>query len=37
VRQHPFGARTLADDDLSVDFGPLTTPDDRVGWWPPSR
>ena len=30
VRQHPFGAATLADDDLSVDFAALTTPNDRV-------
>lgn len=30
VRQHPFGAASLADEDLSVDFGALTTPDDRV-------
>jgi glutamine amidotransferase len=30
VRQHPFGAATLADDDLSVDFGALTSPQDRV-------
>jgi predicted glutamine amidotransferase len=29
-RQHPFGAATLADQDLSVDFSPLTTPQDRV-------
>jgi len=27
---HPFGAARLADDDLSVDFGPLTQPGDRV-------
>jgi predicted glutamine amidotransferase len=30
VRQHPFGPATLADEDLSVDFGALTTPADRV-------
>ena len=30
VRQHPFGAATLADEDLSVDFAALTTPADRV-------
>ncbi len=30
VRRHPFGAATLADEDLSVDFAALTTPDDRV-------
>jgi glutamine amidotransferase len=29
-RAHPFGAATLADEDLSVDFRPLTTPSDRV-------
>ena len=29
-RRHPFGAAHLADDDLSVDFGALTTPGDRV-------
>jgi glutamine amidotransferase len=29
-RRHPFGAAMLADEDLSVDFAPLTTPDDRV-------
>ena len=30
TRQHPFGAATLADEDLSVDFAPLTTAVDRV-------
>ena len=30
VRQQPFGAATLADEDLSVDFGALTQPTDRV-------
>lgn len=30
VRGHPFGAAHLADEDLSVDFGPVTTPHDRV-------
>jgi predicted glutamine amidotransferase len=30
VRQHPFGGATLADEDLSVDFGAVTTPSDRV-------
>lgn len=30
VRQHPFGAATLADEDLSVDFAALTSPRDRV-------
>ena len=29
-RAHPFGAATLADEDLSVDFAALTSPDDRV-------
>jgi predicted glutamine amidotransferase len=29
-RRHPFGAARLADEDLSVDFGALTTPGDRV-------
>jgi predicted glutamine amidotransferase len=29
-RAHPFGRATLADDDVTVDFGSLTTPDDRV-------
>jgi len=29
-RRHPFGAAQLADEDLSVDFGALTGPDDRV-------
>ncbi len=29
-RQHPFGAATLADDDLAVDFAALTRPTDRV-------
>lgn len=30
VRQHPFHAARLADDDLSVDFARHTTPSDRV-------
>jgi glutamine amidotransferase len=30
VRQHPFRAARLADDDLSVDFARHTTPNDRV-------
>jgi len=30
VRQHPFSAASLADEDLSVDFAALTTPADRV-------
>ena len=29
-RHHPFGAATLADEDLSVDFAALASPDDRV-------
>ncbi len=29
-RQHPFGAARLADEDLAVDFAPLTTAQDRV-------
>ena len=29
-RKHPFGAAALADEDLRVDFAPLTTPEDRV-------
>ena len=29
-RRHPFGAATLADGSLSVDFAALTTPNDRV-------
>ena len=29
-RRHPFGAAHLADEDLSVDFGALTSPGDRV-------
>ncbi|MCW5634274.1 MAG: class II glutamine amidotransferase [Rubrivivax sp.] len=29
-RRHPFGAATLADEDLTVDFAPLTTARDRV-------
>lgn len=29
-RQHPFGAAHLADEDLSIDFGALTSPGDRV-------
>ncbi len=29
-RAHPFGAATLADEDLTVDFAALTTPNDRV-------
>ena len=30
VRQHPFCAATLADDELSVDFATLTQPSDRI-------
>lgn len=30
VRKAPFGNATLADDDLSVDFATVTTPNDRV-------
>jgi glutamine amidotransferase len=30
VRRHPFGAATLADEDVRVDFAPLTTAGDRV-------
>ena len=30
VRQHPFQAATLADEDLSVDFASLTQPTDRI-------
>lgn len=30
LRQHPFGAARLADEDLSVDFAALTSPRDRV-------
>ena len=29
-RRHPFAHATLADEDLSVDFASVTTPDDRV-------
>jgi len=29
-RAHPFGAATLADEDLSVDFAALTQPQDRA-------
>ena len=29
-RQHPFGAATLADEDLAVDFSALAAPTDRV-------
>ena len=30
VRQHPFGAASLRDDDVTVDFAHVTTPQDRV-------
>lgn len=30
VRQHPFAAAHLADEDLAVDFSTVTTPRDRV-------
>jgi glutamine amidotransferase len=30
VRKAPFREATLADDDLSIDFAKVTTPDDRV-------
>jgi glutamine amidotransferase len=30
VRRYPFTAACLADEDLSVDFSQVTTPDDRV-------
>lgn len=30
VRQHPFQAARLADDELSIDFASVTTPRDRV-------
>jgi glutamine amidotransferase len=30
LRGHPFGNARLADEDLSVDFAALTTPNDRV-------
>jgi glutamine amidotransferase len=29
-RRHPFGAATLADEDLSIDFAALAAPGDRV-------
>jgi glutamine amidotransferase len=29
-RRHPFAHATLADEDLSVDFAAITSPDDRV-------
>ena len=30
VRQHPFATASLQDDDVTVDFARLTSPDDRV-------
>jgi glutamine amidotransferase len=30
VRQYPFTQACLADEDLSVDFSQVTTPNDRV-------
>jgi glutamine amidotransferase len=30
VRQHPFKRAKLQDDDISVNFAELTTPNDRV-------
>jgi predicted glutamine amidotransferase len=30
LRAHPFGAATLSDQDVTVDFGTQTTPNDRV-------
>ena len=30
MRQHPFGQARLQDDDISVNFAELTTPQDRV-------
>jgi glutamine amidotransferase len=30
VREHPFRAARLADEDLSIDFSAVTTPRDRV-------
>jgi glutamine amidotransferase len=30
VRQYPFETARLADEDLSVDFADVTTPNDRV-------
>ena len=30
IRRAPFGAATLADDDVRVDFSAVTTPTDRV-------
>jgi len=30
IRQHPFATASLSDDDMTVDFSEVTTPDDRV-------
>jgi glutamine amidotransferase len=30
VRQYPFVTAQLSDEDVSVDFSQVTTPDDRV-------
>ena len=30
VRQHPFSARSLQDEDVTVDFAQQTSPRDRV-------
>jgi glutamine amidotransferase len=30
VRKYPFVTASLSDEDLSVDFSQVTTPDDRV-------
>jgi glutamine amidotransferase len=30
VRKYPFASAKLSDEDLSVDFSQVTTPDDRV-------
>ena len=30
VRQHPFGAASLRDEDVTVNFASVTTPQDRV-------
>ena len=29
-RRHPFAVAQLSDEDLCIDFAPLTTPSDRV-------
>jgi glutamine amidotransferase len=30
IRQHPFDTASLSDEDVSVDFSTVTTPQDRV-------